>query len=59
MKSSNILFSYEDEELLAFFHIYISVPLMITKDISDKNKIKNDVNNTINNNQNLDNDWNE
>ena len=33
-----------------------SEALLITEDISDKNKIKNDVNNTTNNNQNLDND---
>ena len=32
-----------------------SEALLITEDISDKNKIKNDVNNTTNNNQNLDN----
>ena len=33
-----------------------SEALIITEDISDKNKLKNDVNNATNNNQNLDHD---
>ena len=36
--------------------ILITKLLVITKNISDKNKIKNDVTNTANNNQNLAND---